>query len=170
MARLEYFRRNKKSKTETVTIRKPSSEQILFTEFILDVLSPKLERFGFKRHRTEIVEQISTITFRKNQQYIKVSGSTYSTDYPYHYNIILGEGDSKNFLEWDWNSVAVWRIKPKIDSAIQAKEFSFPNGNSADILKSINNASDELFKYGDSFLQGDLSLFYEVRNEQNKDR
>jgi len=113
MGLLDFFKRNKKLKTETVKTNKPSPEQTLFADNVLEIISPTVETFGFVRHKTEIEECFTTVIFRKDKQYIKISGSTYPTDYPYSYNVILGEGDSEDVYEWDWNSIALWRLKTK---------------------------------------------------------
>ena len=168
MGLLDFFRRNKKSKTETVKTTKPSPEHILFADTVLEIISPTVEQFGFVRHRTEIETHFTSIIFRKNEQYIKVSGSTFPTDYPYSYNIVLGAGDSEDFTEWDWNSTALWRLKNKIDPTVKAKEYVFPHGDK--VKFSVSNANKELLKYADTFLRGDLILFYETRSEQNKGR
>jgi len=168
MAFLDYFKKNKKTKPETVKTKKPSPEQMMFAETVLEIISPSLENFGFERHRTEIETHLTTIIFRKDKQYIKVSGSTYPTDYPYSYNLLLGEGDSEDFFEWDWNSIALWRLKTKIEPDSKAHEYSFPFGDK--VKYSVNNANEELLKYGLTFLKGDLTLFYETRKEQNNNR
>jgi hypothetical protein len=168
MGLLDFFKRNKKSKTETVKTSKPSPEHILFADTVLEIFSPTVEQFGFVRHRTEIETYLTTIIFRKDKQYIKISGSTYPTDYPYYYNIVLGEGDSEDFLEWDWNSVALWRLKSKIDAKAKPQEYEFPFGDK--VKFSVSNANKELLKYADTFLNGDLTLLYETRIEQNKGR
>lgn len=168
MGLLDFFRRNKKSKTETVKTSRPSPEHTLLANTVLEIISPTVEKFGFVRHRTEIETYFTTIIFRRDKQYIKVSGSTYPRDYPYSYNIILGEGDSENFIEWDWNSIALWRLKNKIDLTTKAKEYEFPLGDK--VKFSLSHANKELLKYADTFLRGDLTLFYETRSEQNKGR
>lgn len=168
MAILNFFKRNKKTKPETVKTKKPSPEHILFADTVLEIISPTVEKFGFVRHRTEIKGYLTTIIFRKDKQYIKISGSTYPTDYPYSYNIVLGDGDSEDFFEWDWNSIALWRLKNKIDPTAKAKEYEFPIGDK--VKFSVSNANKELLKYADTFLRGDLTLFYETRSEQNKGR
>ena len=168
MGILDFFKRNKKSKTETVKTSKPSPEQTLFADNVLEIISPTVETFGFVRHRTELEKHFTTIIFRKDKQYIKISGSTYPTDYPYSYNVILGEGDSEDFSEWDWNSIALWRLKTKIDLKAKAKEYEFPYGDK--VKFSVSNANKELLKYADTFLHGDMTLFYETRSEQNKNR
>ena len=168
MGLLDYFKRNKKSKKETVKTKKPSLEQIQFADTVLEIISPTVENFGFARHRTEIEEHFTTIIFRKDNQYIKISGSTHPTDYPYTYNIILGDGDSEEFFEWDWNSIALWGLKNKIDPTVKSKEFDFPFGDN--VKFSVSHANKELLKYADTFLNGDLTLFYETRSEQTKDR
>jgi hypothetical protein len=168
MGLLEFFKRNKKLKTETVRTKKPSPDQILFADIVLEIVTPTAESFGFTRHRSEIGKYGTTIIFRKDKQYIKISSSTHPVDYPYSYNIILGEGDSEDVLEWDWNSIALWRLKSEIDPKTKAQEFDFPFGD--DVRYSVSNANTELLKYGDTFLRGDLTLFYKMRSELNKDR
>ncbi|MCD6556669.1 MAG: hypothetical protein J7K64_05685 [Bacteroidales bacterium] len=168
MGILEFFKKNRKSKTEMVRKEKPSPEQILFAETALEIISPTVEKFGFERHRTEIEKHSTTIIYRKDKQYIKISSSTYPTEYPYCYNIILGVGDSEDFYEWDWNSIALWRIKNKIDPKTKSSEFDFPYEKS--VKFSLENANTELKKYGLTFLNGDLELFIEVRKKQNENR
>jgi hypothetical protein len=168
MGLLDFFRRSKKSKTETVKTTKPSPEHILFADTVLEIISPTVEQFGFVRHRIEIETYLSTIIFRKDKQYIKVSGSTYPKDYPYSYNIVLGNGESEDFFEWDWNSIALWRLKNKIDPTTKAKEYDFPLGDK--VKFSLSHANKELLKYADTFLRGDLTLFYDTRSKQNKGR
>jgi hypothetical protein len=168
MGLLDFFRRNKKTKNEIVKTTKPSPEQTLFADTVLEIISPTVEQFGFVRHSTEIETHFTTIIFRKDKQYIKISGSTNPRDYPYFYNIVLGEGDSEDFLEWDWNSIALWRLKLKIDPKVKAKEYEFPLSDK--VKFSLANANKELLKYADTFLRGDLTLFYQTRSEQNKGR
>jgi len=168
MGHLDFFKRNKKSKSETVKTKKPLPQHILFANIVLELISPTAEQFGFLRHRTEIDTHFTTIIFRKDKQYIKVSGSTYPTDYPYAYNIVLGEGDSEDFWECHWNSIALWRLKHKIDPTVEVKEYEFPLGDQVKL--SVSNAKKELIKYADTFLRSDLTLFYETRSEQNKGR
>jgi len=166
MGLLNFFKLNKKLKTETVKTTKPSPEHILFADIVLELISPTVEQFGFVRHRTEIEKYFTTIIFRKDKQYIKVSGSTYPTDYPYFYNIILGEGDSEHLLEYDWNSTALWRLKNKMDPKIDPQVYEFPLGDK--VKSSVSKANKELLKYGKTYLRGDLTLFYETRSEQNQ--
>jgi hypothetical protein len=168
MGLFDFLKRSKKSKAVTVKANKSSPEQTLFADNVLEIIGPTVEKFGFVRHRTEIEEHFSTIIFRNDKQYIKISGTTYPTDYPYHYNVILGEGDSEDFHEWDWNSIALWRLKTKIDPKTKAKEFGFPYGDK--VKYSVSNANSELLKYAETFLRGDMTLFYEIRSDQNKSR
>src|SRR5688500_17913670 len=110
MGIFDFFKRKKKIEPAA---GKPSPEQILFSGTVLDIMSPTFEKFGFSRHRVEVEEYFTTIIFRNGKRYIKISGTTYPTDYPYSYNVILGEGDSEEFYEWDWNSIALWQLKKK---------------------------------------------------------
>jgi len=165
MGFFDFFKRNKKIKPGA---GKPSPEQVLFSDTVLEIFSPTVEKFGFSRHRVEIEEYFTRIIFRNGKLYIRISGTTFPTDYPYHYNIILGEGDSEDFYESDWNSIALWQLKNKIDPDADSIEFEFPYDDNVKI--SVSNANKELLQYGDKFLQGDLALFYETRSEVNKVR
>jgi hypothetical protein len=165
---LDFFKRNKKSKTETVETKEPSPEQTLFADTVLEIISPTLEQFGFARYRTKIEMYNTTIIYRKDKQYIEISGSTYPTDYPYCYNIVLGYGDSDDFFECDWNAIALWRLINTIDPKVKAHEYEFPYGDN--VKFSVSNANKELLKYADTFLRGDLTLFNMTLSEQNKSR
>lgn len=168
MGALEFFNRNKKSGNESVKTRKPSVEQIRFADAVLTTMNPTLEKFGFVRHRTEVTTYSSTIVWRKDNRYVKISSTSAPRDYPPCYNIILGEGDSDSFFEYDWNSVALWRLKARIVPAEKSAEYMFPLGDA--VYSSISYAHEELLNYANAFLQGELSLFYNVRSEQNKHR
>jgi hypothetical protein len=165
---LNFFKQNRKLKNETVETVKASTEQLLFAENALEILSPEIESFGFERTKTKIEKNFTQIIFRKGNQYIKIIGSTYPTDYPYSYNIILGEGESESFPETDWNSISLWRLKNQIEPNSVAKAYDFPFNEK--VKFSLENAKNELVKFGIIFLNGDLDKFYEARKEQNKDR
>ena len=168
MGILDFFRWNKKTKTETVIREKPSPEQTLFTNTVLEIISPTVEKFGFKRHSVEIKKYSSKVVWRKENLYINVQSTNYPTDYPFFYNVVLGEGNSDNFFEYEWNSIALWRLKNKINPKLKPKEYSFPIEDK--VKGSISNTNKEIIKYAESFLSGDLTLFFETRAEQNKDR
>ena len=166
MGIFDFIKGNKKAKSEKT--EKPSPEQKLFSEKAMEIVIPTFEQFGFKKHRIEIGKHSSTIIYRKEKQYLKISSNTYPRDYPYHYNIVLGEGDSEDFFEWDWNSIALWKFKEKIKPNLKASEYDFPEEN--ELILSLENANSELIEFGQTFLNGDLTLFYEIRKEQTKNR
>ena len=165
---LKFFIHNRKLKNETVETKKASTEQILFAESALEILNPKIESFGFERTKTKIEKHFTQIIFRKENQYLKISSSTYPTDYPYSYNIILGEGDSESFPETDWNSISLWWLKKYLEPNSKVKEYDFPFNEK--VKFSLEKAEEELIKYGITFLNGDLQKFYEARKELNKAR
>jgi hypothetical protein len=166
MGIFDLIKGNKKAKSEKT--EKPSPEQKLFSEKAIEILIPTFEQFGFKKHRIEIEKYSSTLIYRKEKQYLKISSNTYPRDYPYHYNIILGEGDSEDFYEWDWNSIALWKFKEKIDPKSEASEYNFPTEKGLKL--SLKNANSELLEFGKTFLNEELTLFHEIRKEQNKNR
>jgi hypothetical protein len=166
MGIFDFLKGNKKAKSEKT--EKPSPEQKLFAEKAIEIVIPTFEQFGFKKHRIERKEYSSTIIYRKDKQYLEISSNTHPRDYPNYYNIVLGEGNSEDFFEYDWNSVALWRFKKEINPELKATEYEFPKDNG--IEPSLKNANSELLKYGLTFLNGELELFHKVRKEQNKDR
>jgi hypothetical protein len=168
MGILDFFKRNNKSKTEKVETEKPSPEQTLFADTIIEIISPTVEKFGFTRHKITVKTYSTNIVWRKDNKYIKAESTNYPTDYPFYYNLVLGEGDSEDFFEYDWNSIALWRLKKKNAPTAKAQEYEFPLDDK--VKFSILNANEELLTYADTFLNGDLTLFYETRSEQNKGR
>lgn len=168
MKLLDYFTKNKKLKSEKVETKNASLEQINFTNYALEIFSHPLDKYGFHRQKTVIEKNSSSITFRRETNYIKIQASTYPLDMNNCYNVILGDGDSEDFFEYDWNSVALWRMKKAIYPNVKAQEFSFPLGDSAE--HSLKKALNELLKFGEAFLDGDMELFLETRKAQNKDR
>jgi len=156
------------TKATSKTTGKPLAEHKLFATKTMAIVIPTFEAFGFKKHRVEIGNHASTLIYRKGDQYLKISSNTYPREYPYHFNILLGEGNSEDFFEYDWNAVPLWRFKKVIKPELKAGEFEFPTADG--IEKSLKNAKAELLKYGQAFLNGDLDLFYQIRKAQNIDR
>ena len=157
---------NKKAKSEKT--EKPSPEQLLFAEKAMEFIIPTFEKFGFKKHKIAIEKYSSLLIYRKENEYLKISSSTYPTDYPYCYNIIFGEGDSDDVVEYDWNSTSLWSFKETIEPKSKATEYEFPTKEGVE--PSLKNANAELLKYGLTFLNGDLKLFHNIRKEQNQKR
>lgn len=163
---LDFFKTTKKESSETIKREKPSEEQTFFADTVLKVFNPTLENFGYKRHKTEVKTYSSCLVWRKEEKYIKIESTSYPTDY--FYNVVLGEGDSDDFFEYDWNSIALWRLKKTLYPERKAQEYEFPLDEKVE--SSILKANNDLLKYGHSFLNDKLEYFYEARTEQNKDR
>jgi len=167
MGLFDFFKRNKQIKTEQTKTAKPSEEQILFTETVLVILGPEIEKFGFNRHRTETKEYSSVIIWRRENQYIKVDSTTYPTDYPFFYSLVFGEGDSENFFEYDWNGASLTCFINKLED-VKSFEPDFPTKDN--MKNSITQTLIDLQKYGQTFLNNDLTLFYQIRSDINKSR
>lgn len=168
MGLLDFFRRKPKSELPKMETQKPSSEQGTFAELVLEIISPTVEHFGFKLFSKEVKTYSTTIVWRKDNQYIKVNSTNYPTDYPCYYNIVLGEGSSDDFFEYDWNSVAVWALAKVIEPTADINSYEFPLGDK--VKYSLNASNKHLLKYGQTFLLGDLTVFYEARKRINENR
>lgn len=158
----------KKHEVKKTISDEPSEEQLLFAEHVRSIIVPVLESSGFKENRVEIEEYFTTIIYRRGNLYVKINSTTFPTDYPYYYNVELGEGDSEDFFEYDWNSVGIWAIARIVDPEIEMYSYDFPYNQNVE--PSIERAKADLIKYGDGFLNGDLSDFYKARSEVNKKR
>jgi hypothetical protein len=146
---------------------KSSPEQERFAEFVLKIISPTVEQFEFKLHKNEVKNYSTTIVWKKENQYVKINSTTYPPDGLY-YNAILGDGDSDDFFEYDWNSVAIWALAQITDPKSKVGSYDFPFGESVE--HSLENANRDLLLYGETFLKGDLTIFNEARKKINKKR
>lgn len=147
--------------------RKADKNLIKFVETASLIFDDFLDLHGFTNELKEVEDFFCTMIYRKQEAYIKISASTHPRDYPNHYNLILGEGNN-DWPDTDWNSVALWWIKKDISPDLKAKEYSLTDFEK--IEYSLKNAKNELEKYGDSFLHGDLTIFKKVRHNINKKR
>lgn len=163
MGIFNFFRKNKKRSAED-----PSVEQLLFANTVLEIIGPTVERFGFSLHSTTVTYTSTTIIYRNEKKYIKVNSTTFPTDYPYYYTIVFGEGSSDDFFEYDWNSVALWAIGRLIDPTAGIGSYDFPYGDQ--VRPNVESANADLLRYGISFLEGDLSYFYQCRAAVNQQR
>lgn len=148
---------NKHTKKDKNLIKFVDNASLIFDDF--------LGIHGFEIESKEIEDFFCTMIYRKQTTYLKISASTHPRDYPNHYNLILGDGSS-DWPDTDWNSIALWRIKEEVSPELKAKEYSLSNFNKIDY--NLKNAKNELEKYGNSFLNGDLTLFKKVRQDINK--
>jgi|GEM_PF-727278 len=165
---LNLFKKKRVSEAKDAKAEAPSIEQKLFAEIVLEVIAPTLERYDFVKHIVEVKTYSTNIVFRKSKQYIEIHSTNYPLDYPYHYNILLGEGDSENFSESDWNSIALWQLAKTIDTNALTSAYDFPNGEN--VKPSIEQAIEDLLTYGGSFLKGDLTQFNIARSQINQQR
>jgi hypothetical protein len=164
---LNFFKKNKPNLKEVITLDKPRPEQIKFANTVLEIFNPTLESYGFIRTEIKVTEYSTKIIFRKEKQYIKIEGTTYPTDYPHWYDILLGEDiTSKELNIWDW--VTLYQLKNKIECNNLSSEYNFPFKGEEE--SNIINAKNELTKYARSFLNGDMVLFYQTRSRLNKER
>ena len=146
---------------------KSSPEQERFAEFVIKIISPTVEQFEFELHKNEVENYSTTIVWRRGSQYVKIESTTYPPDGLY-YNIVLGEGDSDDFFEYDWNSVAIWALAQITAPKAKVVSYDFPFGDN--VKNSVKNANKDLLLYGETFLKGDLTVFYEARKKINKKR
>jgi len=169
MRLFDFFKNKGKSKPEKQDRNeKPSVHELTFAQTILDIIGPTVEKHDFVLHKKEVKQYSTTIIWRKKKQYIKVNSTTYPTDYPYYYNIVLGEGENDDFFEYDWNSVAILALARVANPDTDVISYDFPDDDK--VKPSVETAHKHLLAYGERFLDGDLTTFYAARKMINKDR
>ncbi len=138
-----------------------------FITLAVDIFEESLMFYKFKLKSKEIKSYFCNIVFVNGERYITISANIHHRDNPPYFNIILGEG-SLDFCEVDWNSIALWRLKNLILKNDSGKEYSLESV--CKLSKLLEHSRDELLKFGDSFLKGDVKLFRQVLFEMNKSR
>lgn len=168
MGLFDFFKKGKSKPDMQDRKERPSEHELAFAQTVLNIIGPTIEKHGFELHRKEIKQYSTTIIWRKKKQYVKVNSTTYPTDYPYYYNIVLGEGDSDDVFEYDWNSVAIWALARVTNHNTDVASYDFPYNEK--VKPSVEKAHEHLLAHAQTFLEGDLTTFYAARKMINKDR
>ena len=148
---------------------KPSRKHISFSNLALEIIGNPLEKNGFKFYRKKVETYFTTIIWTKEKQYVKLSASDFPTDYPYTFDIILGEGDCDDFFESEWDSISISNIQRLTEPNKKYNGYDFPK--KSEFRESLEIAKRDLLEFGNGFLNGDLELFYKTRiltNGKNK--
>ena len=138
-----------------------------FETIALTAFEDALASHGFKRESKKTEQYFCEIVFVNGERYVKISANSHPRDFPPHFNIVLGEGP-REFLESDWNSIALWRLKNFITSTNTGSEFNLETP--AKLPRLLDRAKAELLEFGADFLSGDVALFRQARSEQNRGR
>ncbi len=147
---------------------KPSRKHISFSNSALEIIGTLVEKNGFQFYRKKIETYFTTIIWRKEKQYIKLTASDLPTDYPYTYDIILGEGNYDDFFESEWDSISLSDIQRLSELNKKYNGYDFPK--KPEFQESLEKAKTELSKFGNGFLNGDLELFYKARISVNGEK
>ena len=150
---------------EYVEFGNVSKEHKAFVQTVLNVFSPFLEQYGFKKHRAETGVHFTIVVYRKDDLYIKISGHTFPDDKPFYYSLILGEGNSEDFQQCSKNSIPIWLLKNSVIKSSTLLDYPFPIDNG--VAENIEKAREDLIHYGSDYLKGDLTFFRKIRNQQN---
>lgn len=138
-----------------------------FLKTVLDTFSDLMSKHGFKKESKKLVIHGCIVTYKNGERYIQVEVNVHPHDYPYYWNILLGEG-SLEWPEYDWNHIALWHIKNYFNEG-DGSEYKIDLDKTT-IRKTILVGKRDLEKYGEDFLKRDLKLFYKLRSKMNKER
>lgn len=133
---------------------------------INETFNTHLETYGFLKNSNKIETNIIEHVYVKHDLYIKIIVSFNLRDFPYYFNIALGEGPL-SFPESDWNSIPLWRLSEP-SSSTKAGYYLIEDITNIDQV--LEHGRLDLEKYGSNFLNGELSTFKEARKSQNKER
>jgi len=147
---------------------KPSKMHIRFSKSALEIIGTLVEQNGFTFHRKTIDKYSTNILWRNDKRYVRVFATDFPTDYPYYFSIKLGEGDSEDFFEYDWNSISILEIGKIKEPNKKFAELDFPK--ISEMQESLEFAKSQLSEFGTEFLNGNLDLFYKVRKLANGER
>ncbi len=139
-----------------------------FNQSIEENFDEFLSLKGFKLESHKIEKYGAERVYARSKQYIVIRVNIHPRDIPEYWNIVMGEG-SKEFPEADWNKVPLWSFMKELGQK-DAKEYLLVNLGADGFSKQVSTAKIDLEKYGRSFLDNDLDLFYKVRSSINKDR
>jgi len=150
----------------------PTQKQ--FASTALQVFKPIFEKYGFKKYRKRVKSNFSFIIFKKDTQYINIHASTYPRDYPFYYEIYLGDGECyeyessepHTYFEALYNSINLMILKAQSENIANVYSYKYPFLEQVTI--SLENAKKDLIKYAANFLKGDLHEFLKQRKELNK--
>lgn len=158
------LKKSEETSSNIVNYEVTSSEQIEFANAAIEIFNPVLRHFGFNLLKLKITEYSSTVIWIKNKCYIDLSSNTHPKDAPNYYGILLGEFKEDYYHYSDLDCVGLWRLKSIQDNFKMINETPFPLGE--DIKPSLIQTIEDLIKYGNGFLQGDLKQFYQARKIQ----
>jgi hypothetical protein len=137
-----------------------------FAELVQEGFDGFLASQGFERVSSKLERNSFRADYRSGTRYVSIRANTDPRDDPPHFNLILGEGS----LEWpeaDWNAIALWHLRNFLEQAEEGAEYELRN---ASVTALIEQAADDLVKYGGGFLSGDTTAFKQARSVQNKSR
>lgn len=145
---------------------KPSEKHILFSNLALEIIGNPLEQNGFNFYRKKVETYFTTIIWTKGKQYVKLSASDFPTDYPYTFDIILGEGNCDDFFESEWDSISISKIQRLTEPSKKYNGYDFQKKREFKAV--LEKAKNELIEFGNGFLNGELESFYEARTLTNR--
>ena len=148
---------------------RPSRKHISFSNSALEIVGTLVEKNGFEFYRKKIETYFTTIIWRKEEQYVKLTASDFPTDYPFTYDIKLGEGNCDDFFESEWDSISISDIQRLSEPNKKYNGYDFPK--KSEFQESLVKAKTDLSEFGNGFLNGNLELFYKARiltNGENK--
>ena len=137
-----------------------------------ELLAAALAEAGFQPARVErepdwcsdfYVRQVST----GKPLYVRVSASWHVRDKPWQVGVSVGEG-SIDWPEVDWNGLPLHILVEAHDAKRSPTRYSF--ASTTDLAGALRNVADELLRYGQTFLRGDLGEFKALRAEVNQTR
>src|SRR5689334_14351589 len=93
-----------------------------FNKIVIENFDSFLTGKGFRFESCKKDDYFYKRVYRKNNQYIMIDANMDPRDYPYFWNVVLGEGATE-MPEADWNNIALWQLMRPLENP-SAKELS----------------------------------------------
>ncbi len=133
-------------------------------EFVDDVLA----ELGFvKKEPQKPSSNFCNTTYCNGELYVQFSCTDDVRDHPVMLYVLLGEGSTEDFFEWDWSHIALWRLTEEKNLG---KKGYYLHTDNITIEEAVSHAITDLIECGQDFLSGDLKLFKKVRAKITRER
>jgi len=131
------------------------------------ILDGSLHQRGFEFTRAQLEDSpnptYGSLFYRAEDQYLQFQVNTHWHDAPIYGSVALGVGGDQ-FPDSDWNHIALWRLARAKGADKSVAVYSLEGQTMRSFFL---HALRDLIQYGQDFLDGELSLFFQLRKAQN---
>ena len=139
------------------------TNQIEFINEVLEVFNDALSSYNFTLFRKEVKAFGCEIIWIKNKSYIIIFQNTHPHDAPGHFGILLGEFKGDTYKYDEDECIGLWQMKLNKDNSEASINNHLPLKK--DLKTKLLKEKEDLLKYGQGFLNGNLNDFYMIKDK-----